>query len=392
MDLSRILHWRARRILKTTPGSRRGSDGQVQEDFSAIAGPAGGQCKTRSAGGAVHRAGGAAVRSGDVLGYGGLRAIEGRVVAARPWSGAWHTESRYVQPGVPPAQARGVRTRLPPFHGSLCQGQWAQPHRGGGNRRQGLARRLRTRQPGHATATGQRLCGGCPYGFGSAESAWSQRDGGCLGGAGASLPRRLHRYRRCAALPSCVCGRGSGAGRRLCASDQSQSWPFVQGGCATICPVGQTQQRRADRQLHPRPARSTARDRHAQCQLGCHPPLSRRCGDRPDHLAQAPARQRADPPVVRHYLLSKYLSPKRLLHVTRSHWGIENRLHWVLDVHFAEDGNRARKDNAPENLAILRRLALNILRTLPDPASLRRKIKRAGWDDTFLMAAISHMR
>jgi predicted transposase YbfD/YdcC len=102
--------------------------------------------------------------------------------------------------------------------------------------------------------------------------------------------------------------------------------------------------------------------------------------------------QRADPPVVRHYLLSKYLSPKRLLHVTRSHWGIENRLHWVLDVHFAEDGNRARKDNAPENLAILRRLALNILRTLPDPASLRRKIKRAGWDDTFLMAAISHMR
>jgi predicted transposase YbfD/YdcC len=43
--------------------------------------------------------------------------------------------------------------------------------------------------------------------------------------------------------------------------------------------------------------------------------------------------QRADAPVVRHYLLSKYISPKRLLHVTRSHWGIENQLHWVLDVH-----------------------------------------------------------
>jgi predicted transposase YbfD/YdcC len=103
-------------------------------------------------------------------------------------------------------------------------------------------------------------------------------------------------------------------------------------------------------------------------------------------------RKRADAPVVRHYLLSKYMSAKRLLHVTRSHWSIENQLHWVLDVHFAEDGNRARKDNAPENLAILRRLALNILRANPDRASLRRKIKRAGWDDAFLMAILSHMR
>jgi predicted transposase YbfD/YdcC len=102
--------------------------------------------------------------------------------------------------------------------------------------------------------------------------------------------------------------------------------------------------------------------------------------------------QRADAPVVRHYLLSKYISPKRLLHVTRSHWGIENRLHWVLDVHFAEDANRARKDDAPENLAILRRLALNILRANPDRTSIRRKIKRAGWDDTFLLATLSHMR
>jgi predicted transposase YbfD/YdcC len=100
----------------------------------------------------------------------------------------------------------------------------------------------------------------------------------------------------------------------------------------------------------------------------------------------------ADPPLVRHYLLSKYMSPKRFLHVTRSHWGIENRLHWALDVHFAEDGSRARKDNAPENLAILRKLALNIHRTHPYRASLRRKIKRAGWDDAYLMATIGHMR
>jgi predicted transposase YbfD/YdcC len=102
--------------------------------------------------------------------------------------------------------------------------------------------------------------------------------------------------------------------------------------------------------------------------------------------------QRADPAVVRYYLLSKYLPPKRLLDVARSHWGIENCLHWVLDVHFGEDANRARKDHAPENFAILRRLALNILRAYPDKKSIRLKIKRAGWDNAFLLQVLSHMR
>jgi len=102
--------------------------------------------------------------------------------------------------------------------------------------------------------------------------------------------------------------------------------------------------------------------------------------------------QPAEAPYVRYYILSRYISPSRLLQITRSHWGIENRLHWVLDVNFAEDANRARSDHAPENLAILRRLALNILRAHPDQASIRRKIKRAGWDDAFLLAILSHMR
>jgi predicted transposase YbfD/YdcC len=100
----------------------------------------------------------------------------------------------------------------------------------------------------------------------------------------------------------------------------------------------------------------------------------------------------AEPPLVRYFLLSKYVSAKRLLAIVRSHWGIENKLHWVLDVIMNEDRNRARRDHAPENLATLRRLALNILRTHPDSKSMRRKIKRAGWDDAFLMSIISHMR
>jgi predicted transposase YbfD/YdcC len=100
----------------------------------------------------------------------------------------------------------------------------------------------------------------------------------------------------------------------------------------------------------------------------------------------------ADPPVVRYYLLSKYIPAKELLHVVRSHWSIENQLHWVLDVVFDEDANRSRKDNAPENLAILRRLAINIVRSYPHAISMRRKIKRAGWDDSFLLSMLSHMR
>jgi predicted transposase YbfD/YdcC len=114
-------------------------------------------------------------------------------------------------------------------------------------------------------------------------------------------------------------------------------------------------------------------------------------------LARITSRRRlrgksAEKPAVRYYLLSKYISAKRLLATVRSHWGIENRLHWVLDVVFDEDANRSRKDNAPENLAILRRLALNIIRCHPASISMRQKVKRAGWDDAFLCDILSHMR
>jgi predicted transposase YbfD/YdcC len=105
-----------------------------------------------------------------------------------------------------------------------------------------------------------------------------------------------------------------------------------------------------------------------------------------------PHRGPADKPVVRYYLLSKYMAARRILQIARGHWGIENRLHWVLDVVFNEDGSRARKDNGPENLAILRRLAINIIRAHPARISMRQKVKRAGWDDPFLLDLLSHMR
>jgi predicted transposase YbfD/YdcC len=91
---------------------------------------------------------------------------------------------------------------------------------------------------------------------------------------------------------------------------------------------------------------------------------------------------------TRYYLLSTVLGPDRLNQVVRMHWDIENGLHWVLDVVLDvvlnEDGARNRKDHGPENLALLRRLALNLAKLEPSQGSMRGKLKRAGWDDAFL--------
>jgi predicted transposase YbfD/YdcC len=84
---------------------------------------------------------------------------------------------------------------------------------------------------------------------------------------------------------------------------------------------------------------------------------------------------------TRTYLLSTKLAAARVAQVVRSHWHIENRLHWVLDVVMGEDGARTRKDHGPEKLARPRRFALNLPRANPDKGSTRGKIQRAGWDD-----------
>lgn len=95
----------------------------------------------------------------------------------------------------------------------------------------------------------------------------------------------------------------------------------------------------------------------------------------------------------RYFLLSRHYRPPEVLRIVRQHWSIENGLHWPLDVLLDEDLARSRKDNAPANLAVLRRLALNIARAHPNTkTSLRGKLKRAGWDETFLFDMLHHMR
>jgi predicted transposase YbfD/YdcC len=95
---------------------------------------------------------------------------------------------------------------------------------------------------------------------------------------------------------------------------------------------------------------------------------------------------------TRYFLLSTVLSAQRMLEVARTHWTIENQLHWVLDVALQEDAARSRKDNAPQNIALIRKIALNILRRHPDKGSVKGKIKRAAWNNAFLLSLIGHMQ
>lgn len=88
---------------------------------------------------------------------------------------------------------------------------------------------------------------------------------------------------------------------------------------------------------------------------------------------------------IRHYLSSAALPPEALAVAIRRHWAVENGLHWVLDVGFREDDSRVRDRTAARNLALLRKIALNLARaddTLK--ASLKGKRKYAGWDDAFM--------
>jgi predicted transposase YbfD/YdcC len=85
-----------------------------------------------------------------------------------------------------------------------------------------------------------------------------------------------------------------------------------------------------------------------------------------------------------YYLLSTAMTAERFNAVVRSHWGIENRLHWRLDVVMNEDQDRNRMDNGPYNLAILRHMAMNVMQKEGSKGSLRGKFKRAGWDNAYL--------
>jgi predicted transposase YbfD/YdcC len=89
----------------------------------------------------------------------------------------------------------------------------------------------------------------------------------------------------------------------------------------------------------------------------------------------------------RYYISSLAAEPTPILNAVRQHWGVENKLHWVLDVSFGDDQSRIRKGNAPRNMAMIKKTVLNLLNIVKKTSprlSLKRMRKMAGWDNTFL--------
>jgi predicted transposase YbfD/YdcC len=93
---------------------------------------------------------------------------------------------------------------------------------------------------------------------------------------------------------------------------------------------------------------------------------------------------------VRYYISSLPSNAEKILRAVRKHWSIENKLHWVLDVALNEDHSRVRKDQAPENLAVLRHIALNLLKhEKTAKGGIHAKQLQAGWKEDYLLKVLA---
>ena len=107
-------------------------------------------------------------------------------------------------------------------------------------------------------------------------------------------------------------------------------------------------------------------------------------------MIEAERRIKGKPTTVerRYFLTSLDGGIERFAYASRGHWGIENRLHWSLDVVFHEDDSRIRKGHAPENMTVMRKIALNLLAKESSKGSKKAKRLKAGWDNDFLVQVL----
>ena len=86
----------------------------------------------------------------------------------------------------------------------------------------------------------------------------------------------------------------------------------------------------------------------------------------------------------RFYNTSKAMDAETFANAARAHWSIENSLHWVRDVVFHDDLSRLRTDNGPRNMAVIRHMAVNLIRAANDKASQKIRRKKAAWSIDYL--------
>jgi predicted transposase YbfD/YdcC len=91
---------------------------------------------------------------------------------------------------------------------------------------------------------------------------------------------------------------------------------------------------------------------------------------------------------TRYYIASAILTAEAAANAVRGHWGIENRLHWVLDCVFNEDQSRLRTGHGAKNMAVVRHFAINLVRQAKDKKTIKLRRKIAGWDEEYLASIL----
>jgi predicted transposase YbfD/YdcC len=96
---------------------------------------------------------------------------------------------------------------------------------------------------------------------------------------------------------------------------------------------------------------------------------------------------------TRYYISSLTGEPENFQKEIRSHWSIENKLHWTLDVAFGEDASRKRKGNSTQNFSILNKIALNLLKNeKTSKIGVKSRRMKAGWDNLYLIKVLNIMK